>query len=224
MELFLDDQQIAGLEKMERAALINSITGFKNANLVGTTDNNGRSNLAIFNSVIHLGANPALMGFVIRPDSVERHTLKNIEATGYYTINHVNDNIYRQAHQTSARYPSEISEFEACGLTPVFKNDFQAPFVKESHITIGLAFQERIDIQLNGTILVIGKITQLYFPDDCWCSDGYVDIEKASTVACTGLDSYHRTTRISRLTYAKQDKPLSSIACEYKNQEGYFTS
>ena len=216
MELFLDQEHIAGLEKLERAALINSITGFKNANLIGTIDKTGKTNLAIFNSVIHLGANPALMGFIVRPDAVERHTLKNIEETGYYTINHVNNKIYKQAHQTSARYASEISEFDACGLSPIFKNDFPAPFVKESNITIGLTFQERIDIQLNGTILVIGKIMQLYFPEDSWCVDGYVDIEKASTIACTGLDSYHLTKRLSRLSYAKQDKNLLDLDIKYK--------
>lgn len=216
MEVFLDAGQIAGLEKLERAALINSITGFKNANLIGTIDNIGNSNLAIFNSVVHLGANPALMGFIIRPDSVERHTLKNIEETGYYTINHVNDEIYNQAHQTSARYPSEISEFEACKLTPINKNKFPAPFVKESNISIGLSFQERIDIKINGTILVIGKINQLYFPQDAWCADGFVDIEKARTIACSGLDSYHLTKRLSRLSYAKQDKSLSELELKYK--------
>jgi flavin reductase (DIM6/NTAB) family NADH-FMN oxidoreductase RutF len=216
MEVFLDQEQIAGLEKLERAALINSITGFKNANLIGTIDNEGKTNLAIFNSVIHLGANPALMGFIVRPDAVERHTLKNIEETGYYTINHVNDKIYKQAHQTSARYPSEISEFDACGLMPVFKNNFPSPYVSESSITIGLSFEERVDIKLNGTILVIGKIMQLHFPEDCLCTDGFVDIEKASTIACTGLDSYHLTKRLSRLQYAKQDKNLLELEIKYK--------
>ena len=33
--------------------------------------------------------------------------------------------------------------------------------------------------------------------------DGYVDIERAGTIAISGLDSYHETKRIARLSYAK---------------------
>jgi hypothetical protein len=35
--------------------------------------------------------------------------------------------------------------------------------------------------------------------------DGYIDLEAAGTVTCSGLDSYHRTERIGRLTYAKPE-------------------
>ncbi len=216
MEVFLTHENIAQLEKLERAALINSITGFKSLSLIGTVDTQQQTNLAVFNSVVHLGANPALMGFIVRPDSVERHTLSNIEETRYFTINHVHKQIYEQAHQTAARYGKDVSEFEACGLTPVYLNEFNSPFVKESAIKIGLEFAERIDIALNGTILVIGKIMQLYFPENAWCLDGYVDIEKAGTIACSGLDSYHETHRLARLGYAKPDKETTRIQLAYR--------
>ena len=59
---------------------------------------------------------------IIRPNSVNRHTLENIMETNCYTINHINKDIYKKAHQTSARYPKEISEFDAVGLTQEFHN------------------------------------------------------------------------------------------------------
>ncbi len=119
--------------------------------------------------------------------------------------------IYRKAHQTSARYPREISEFEATGLTPDFKNEFYAPFVKESNIQLGVKFKERIDIRSNNTILVIGEIIQLYFPENCLCEDGFIDIQKAQTITGTGLDSYHKTIQLDRLSYAKPDRELTSL-------------
>ena len=125
------------MEQHERAQLINSVGGFKSVNLIGTVDEAGQTNLAIFNSIVHIGANPPLIGFIMRPDSVERHTLANILSIGYYTINHLNESIYKQAHQTSARYPKEISEFDATGLTPEFKNEFKAPYFTESRIQLG---------------------------------------------------------------------------------------
>jgi flavin reductase (DIM6/NTAB) family NADH-FMN oxidoreductase RutF len=203
MKTKITNTELMQMEQRERAHLINSVGGFKSVCLIGTVDDAGQTNLAIFNSIVHIGANPPLISFIMRPDSVERHTLANILSVGYYTINHLNEGIYKQAHQTSARYPKEVSEFDSTGLTPEFKNDFKAPFVAESQIQLGIEFKERINLTINNTIMIIGEIKEIYFPADCLLEDGYLDIEKAGTVACTGLDSYHLTQRLERLPYAK---------------------
>lgn len=202
---------ILNMETRKRAAFMNSLSGFKSASLIGTIDKNNNSNLAIFSSVIHLGSNPALVGFINRPDTVDRHTFENILATNYFTINHINKSIYKQAHQTSARYPKDISEFDATGLTPEFQNSFKAPFVKESNIKYGLEFIEKHDLKINGTILVIGKVVEVILPESCLLSDGAIDIEMAETIAISGLDSYHTTNKIARLSYAKTDKMPDEI-------------
>jgi flavin reductase (DIM6/NTAB) family NADH-FMN oxidoreductase RutF len=214
MKTFIDKTALLQMEQRKRAMLINSIGGFKFISLIGTVDNNN-TNLAIFSSLFHLGANPALIGFIVRPDSVDRHTLSNILATNVYTINHINENMYKQAHQTSARYENEISEFDATGLHTEYKNDFVAPFVNESNIQMGVVFKERIDLKINGTILIIGEITQLYYPSDCICEDGFVDVEKANTITCSGLDSYHTASRLGRLSYAKPDEELNFITSAF---------
>jgi flavin reductase (DIM6/NTAB) family NADH-FMN oxidoreductase RutF len=199
----ISSTQIAEMEQRYRATFINSLGGFKSVVLVGTCDKAGSTNLAIFNSLFHIGANPPLCGLVFRPDSVERHTLSNIETTGFYTINHLSEDIYAKAHQTSARYPKDQSEFEATGLTPEFREGFQAPFVAESQLRFGLELREMIPLALNGTILVIGQITNVWLPGDIVQADGFIDLEQAGTLTCSGLDSYHRTQRIARLSYAK---------------------
>ena len=199
--LHFDD--LMNMEQRKRANLINSIGGFKSVCLIGTTNNENQNNLAIFNSIVHIGANPPLIGFFVRPDSVERHTLANILNTEYYTINHINETIYKQAHQTAARYEKEISEFEATQLTAEFKDNFKAPFVQESFIQLGVQLKEKITIQSNQTILLIGEIKLINYPSDCMENDGFINLEKAQTITCSGLDSYYKTTKIARLSYAK---------------------
>ncbi|MEZ4904245.1 MAG: flavin reductase [Spirosomataceae bacterium] len=140
---YFSQTDIQNMEQRHRAAFINSLGGFKSVNLVGTKNNAGQTNLAIFNSIVHIGANPPLIGLVVRPDSAERHTLENILETSFYTLNHLNEDIYDKAHQTSARYPRAVSEFEAVRLTPSYQNDFFAPFVKESYIQIGVKLREK---------------------------------------------------------------------------------
>ena len=199
--LHFDD--LMNMEQRKRANLINSIGGFKSVCLIGTTNNENQNNLAIFNSIVHIGANPPLISFFVRPDSVERHTLANILNTEYYTINHINETIYKQAHQTAARYEKEVSEFEATQLTAEFKDNFKAPFVQESFIQLGVQLKEKITIQSNQTILLIGEIKLINYPSDCMENDGFINLEKAQTITCSGLDSYYKTTKIARLSYAK---------------------
>jgi len=196
-------QNILEFEKLYRTNFINSLSGFKSANLVGTISKEGKTNLAIFSSVIHFGANPPLMGLLMRPVSVERHTYHNIKETSFFTINQIHKDIFKQAHQTSARYDKDVSEFDACGLTPEFTEIVKAPYVKESIIKIGLKFLEEQEIKANGTIFIVGEIVEIILPDDVIAKDGYVDIERAGTIAISGLDSYHETKSIARLSYAK---------------------
>lgn len=203
MMMHYSQQKIFEMEYYQRTAFINSLSGFKSLNLVGTTNSKGISNLAIFNSVMHIGAHPPLMGLVTRPDSVERHTLANIRESSSYTINHVCKDIFVQAHQTSARYDKEISEFDAVGLTPKFKSNFYAPFVQESKVQIALRLQEIILIRINQTYLVIGEIVEVYFPQDALLNDGVLDIELCNTICGSSLNGYHETHLIERLKYAK---------------------
>ena len=203
INMIVSKKNILDFAKHYRATFINSITGFKNASLIGTVSGKGTHNLAIFNSVIHVGANPPLMGFLMRPVSVERHTYTNIKETNYYTVNHINKEIFKQAHQTSASYEKEISEFEACVLTPEYTERTKAPYVKEAKVKIGLKFLEEQEIKSNGTIFIVGEIQEVIVPNDAVLTDGYVDIEKAGSITISGLDSYHEMERISRLSYAK---------------------
>lgn len=212
---FFDNKDIENFDKRFRTAFINSLSGFKSLALLGTKDKNNQTNVAAFNSLIHIGANPALVGFISRPGVVERQTLENIIETGFYTINHVNEGIYRQAHQTSARYPREVSEFEETGLTIAYKNNFFAPYVAESHVQIEVEFKEQVYLAINNTVLIIGEIKAVYFPADCLFEDGAIDLEKAGSLASLGLDGYHKTHRLARLSYAKPNKMPEDLYPNY---------
>jgi flavin reductase (DIM6/NTAB) family NADH-FMN oxidoreductase RutF len=211
MQKHISLEAIMAMEKQERVHFANSIGGFKSVCLVGTQNKLEQTNLAIIDSLVHIGSNPPLFGMIFRPGVVERHTLENILETGFYTINHINDNIYKQAHQTSARYDRNISEFDITGLNPEYKNDFFMPFVQESHVQLAMEFKEKVEFTINNTVLIIGEVKDVYFPENCLSEDGFLDIEKAQTITCSGLDSYHKTIRLDRLSYSKPDKELISI-------------
>ncbi len=186
-----------------RGALLNKVSGLKAANLIGTTSKEGQTNLAVFNSVVHIGANPPYMGFILRPTTVERHTYENIKETGVYTINQITTQIHQQAHQTSAKYERDLSEFKAVGLTEFYHEGFQAPFVGEGHIKIGLQFEEEHYVKCNETRLIIGKVEYLLLPNGIIEDDGYIALEKLDSVAIGGLDSYYSIKKLGRYGYAE---------------------
>ena len=206
--MYITNRDIQKLDKIKRLNLINSITGIKPANLIGTVDETKNSNLAIFSSIVHLGSNPPLIGMVIRPiDKVIRHTYANILSNGYYTINHVPNHMTEQAHQTSAKYDKNVSEFEACGFTEEFTDGFPAPYVQESNIKIGMKHIESISIELNGTILCIGEIQHIILPENSFSDEGHIDLEKGLSTGISGLNFYYKLSFTHRYDYARVKKP-----------------
>lgn len=184
--------------------MINAITGIKPANLIGTQSTAGRHNLAVFSSVVHLGSDPALIGFILRPyGEVPRHTWQNIQSTGHYTINHIPEAYTQQAHYTSAKFPQDVSEFDRCGFTPEFVDGIKAPFVRESSLKMGLSFVSATEIPLNGTTLVIGKIIHLTIPDEFIDPAGELDLQLAQSTGISGLNTYYRLEKIGQYPYAR---------------------
>jgi flavin reductase (DIM6/NTAB) family NADH-FMN oxidoreductase RutF len=196
-------EEIKVMEKYYRTMLINSLPGYRSLHMIGTISADGITNLGLFNSVFHIGANPPFLGMVVRPDTPDHDTLANILAMGQYTLNNVLPEWYQQAHQTSASYPSGNSEFDILGFKKQYINNFKPPFVQQSTIKIGLELRESFDIELNGTTIVIGEIVNIQTAESVIQADGYVDHTAAGTVTIAGLDSYFSTQPIGRLKYAK---------------------
>lgn len=208
MERHLNAEDITEMDRVFRLRLINSVSGYKSACLIGTSDDRGNTNLATFNSVAHIGSNPPLIGFIVRPSTVPRHTLSNILDTGHYTINLISEAITEQSHYCSANFEKSVSEFDTCGLTEWYDQTIAAPYVAESPIKLGMKFKEKIDIKANGTCLIVGQVEEIYFSDDFLTAEGDVDLGKADIVAISGLNHYHRVRKLNTYPYARvEDLP-----------------
>tara|TARA_Y200000002_G_scaffold12704_1_gene10401 strand:- start:8201 stop:8791 length:591 start_codon:yes stop_codon:yes gene_type:complete len=195
------------MDKIFRLNLINSCTGFKSANLLGTKSLNGVSNVAVFSSITHLGSNPPLIGFILRPTTVPRDTYRNIKDTGIFTINHIYSDIIEDAHHTSAKYPDEISEFTKTDLEEEFLGNFAAPFVKGAKIRLGCRYLNEYEIKENDTLLLVSSIEHVFVADlDIQQDDGWLKLENANTVAINGLDGYATTKLLDRFEYARPKK------------------
>jgi flavin reductase (DIM6/NTAB) family NADH-FMN oxidoreductase RutF len=206
--------EIASWDRFYRANFINSLSGFKPVSLIATKNTAGIANLAIFSNIVHIGADPALVGFINRPKDAAPHTIENIEQTGSYTINHIHPSFVSAAHQTSAKYDLGISEFEKVGLHAEYKADFPAPFLMESHVQYALELSEIIPIKRNNTYLVIGEIKHVFIDPNVIENDGLINLSKVESMVSLGIDAYCSTSPVARFQYAKPDKDSAMIRFE----------
>ncbi len=183
--------------------LINSISGYKSTNLIGTKGNAGNTNLAVFNSIVHLGSNPALLGFILRPTTVPRHSYQNMKETGVFTINHISKDQIEDAHHTSAKYPENVSEFDQTNLKEEYKADCFAPFVKDAPVQIACRYVNDYLIKENDTLLVVGAVEHLFVQDEMLLEDGYVQLDKGEVVTVNGIDGYALPQLLARFPYAR---------------------
>lgn len=102
---------------------------------ISTLSEQGIANCAPFSFFNAICEDPPLcvVSFSLRlSDGERKHTLKNIERTGEFVVNLVDEATANAMHASGHEYPEEESEFEKAGLTP-------APSLLVSHPRIGEA-------------------------------------------------------------------------------------
>jgi flavin reductase (DIM6/NTAB) family NADH-FMN oxidoreductase RutF len=202
--MYLNKDSIQQLEKFNRINLMNSITGISPANLIGTISNDSIENLAIFSSIVHIGSNPPLMGFILRPTKKNRRdTYENIIETNKFTINHINSDMVERSHYTSVKFDKNESEFQKCRLTAEYLNNFQAPYVKESYAKVGLELEDIQSIKSNGCRLIIGRVERLYVPDSAIYKNGNIQLDLSNSIGVGGLNTYYSLDKIAEYPYAR---------------------
>ena len=211
--IYFSNNDLLKENRIKRLNLVNSITGIKPANLIGSISSKNETNLAIFSSIVHLGSNPALIGFIIRPmNNIRRHTYENIKENGFFTINHIHPSFTQNAHFTSAKFKKKESEFSTCNIEEEYLKGFKAPFVKESRLKIGLTLADEVPIKSNGCVMIIGKVMHLFVEDVCFDKQtGMINLEKNKTIGIGGLNTYYSVSKIADYEYARvENNPFNN--------------
>lgn len=204
----LNTDHLAQLPSRKRAHLVNSVVGYKSIHLIGTHWE-GWSNLCIVSTLTHLGSNPALLGFVLRPTTVPRHTYDILQKNPYFTVNNVTEILIEGGHQSSASYEEQVNEFVEVGLKEEWKNEFKAPYVQDSPIQLGCKWIREMPIIENGCRFLIGQIEEIYIQEALITenSDGFLPLENAGLICGSGMDGYYRPTFLHRRNYAQPNVP-----------------
>lgn len=199
----VDLDEIMAWEREYRRAFVNTLSGIKAAFLLGTQEENGRNNLGLFASIVHLGAAPPLLGVVLRPPDAQQDTRRIIQINTHFTLNAVSVDQIESAHQCSARYPPDRSEFDACHCTPWFSERHIAPYVGESPLKIGLKAIEIIDVKANNSRMVVAAITEVHLEDKLLGIDGQILPAAAQLCGVVGLNAWHSHHPTKNIPFAR---------------------
>ena len=195
-------EKFTNINQREFTKFFNALSGAKPGYLIGSGEGKDE-NLAIFNSITHLGTNPPLLGFIQRPTTVDRHTYQNILKYGHYSFNLITQDFFEEAHQTSARYEKGTNEFNKVGLTAIYKEEIRCPFVEESPIHIALELLEDIEIKSNKTRLIVGKVITISILDSSTENKSELNFQELKSVNISGLSDYYTLNKLKSLNYAK---------------------
>lgn len=155
---------------------------------VSTVSGDGRFNVAPFSYFNAITNQPPLLGISInRRKGVPKDTLRNIEATGEFVVNTVDESLGQRMVQTSGEWPEDVDEFALTGLTPVPSDLIKPPRVGESPVSLECRLHRLIE--LGNTHFVVGEIVRAHVKEAV-LTDGRVDIAKLRPLARLGGDGY----------------------------------
>ena len=126
----------------------------------------------------------------------------------YVLIPDVNSAIVKGAHYTSIKFEKNISEFDACKLTEDYIEGFDAPFVKESNVKIGMSLREIVEMGCTESKLIIGEIENILFEKHFLDNDFSLNLEKTNSISVCGLNHYYENKKNISLAYARPENIL----------------
>jgi len=155
---------------------------------VSTMDARGRLNVAPFSYFNAITNQPPLLGISINRRKGEvKDTYRNIEQTGEFVVNTVDEALGARMVQTSGEWPEDVDEFRLAGLTPVASDLVKPPRVGESPVNMECRLYR--SIELGATFFVVGEILRAHVRDEV-LTDGRVDIARLQPLGRLGGDGY----------------------------------
>ncbi|MGO4384057.1 flavin reductase family protein [Specibacter sp. RAF43] len=159
----------------------------------------GVDNLAPHSFYTVASVNPPIIQFT----SVgEKDTLRNIRATGEFTVNLAPEELFEQVNATGTAFTESISEFDAAGLTREPSLTVRAPRVGESPVALECRVH-RI-LPMGDCTLVFGEVVHVAVSEEVL--DGvHPRIDLLRPLSRLGLDEWGTMGQIRRIKRIRVD-------------------
>ncbi|WP_134686425.1 flavin reductase family protein [Brevibacillus migulae] len=127
---------------------------------------------------------------VRRPGAIMKDTARNIQDTGEFVVNMVDLQNVEAVNQTSADYPSDVSEVAELGLTALPALQVKAPRLGESRIHFECRLHQIVTLGAPAAAdLIIGEVVHVHVADELYY-EGKIDTRKFGAVSRLAGHSY----------------------------------
>ncbi len=180
---------------------------------VSTLGADGVHNLAPFSFFMGVCPDPPTIAFSVGRRSGEgrtgpaglKDTVRNLEATGDFVVNVVDDALAERMNLTSGDYPPEVDEFKVAGLTAAPCLKARAPRVLEAPISMECRVAQILAVGRGPHSLVLGEVLHFHLRDDLYDDrTGRIDMRRLKPVGRLAGEMY---THVNDLFEMKRPDP-----------------
>jgi flavin reductase (DIM6/NTAB) family NADH-FMN oxidoreductase RutF len=142
---------------------------------VSTVGANGVNNLAPFSFFMAITNDPPTLAFSSGPRSADvaagrtrKDTVVNVEATGEFVVNVVDDALAEAMNLTSGEYAPDVDEFALADLATAPSVKVKPPRVAAAPIAMECRLAQIIPVGRGPHSLVIGEVVHFHIRDDVY--------------------------------------------------------
>lgn len=190
-------------EEIDQKAVYKLLTGAVIPRPIGwisSISETGVLNLAPFSFFNAVGEDPPHVMFsTVRTNDINKDTLNNVLANKQFVVNMVTEELVEKMNFTSKPIPSDESEFELAGLTPIPSVKIKAPRVKESRITMECEMVHHYfleDHTNGGACVIIGRVVMFHVDESVLLDDFKINMETYRPVARLAGANYSKLGEI----------------------------
>ncbi|WP_308633986.1 flavin reductase family protein [Paenibacillus silvisoli] len=154
---------------------------------VTTLTDDGILNGAPFSYFSIVSSNPPMISLSVqRKTGVMKDTARNAKGRREFVVHIVDESNVKQVNETAANIPSNRSEVELAGMTPVQSDEISVPGIKESKIRMECVLEHALELggtpDSPGTDLLIARIVKFHFADEI-IENGHIDAQKLAPIS-----------------------------------------
>jgi flavin reductase (DIM6/NTAB) family NADH-FMN oxidoreductase RutF len=189
----------ANLAAEESYRLITGIVVPRPIAWVSTLSASGVVNLAPFSAFTFVSPKPPMLAISVgRKAGVYKDTAHNILSTEEFVVHVADSTLMAEVHESSAEFPSDVSEVEQLKLDTLASEKIKPPRVARAPIAMECRFRQCIEFGETRSRLIVGEIVLFHIRDDLM-KNGKIETEALDPIARIAGPRYARLGEISTL-------------------------
>lgn len=163
---------------------------------VSTVNTEGRYNAAPFSAFTCLTYDPPVLVLsVARRKGEKKDTVRNIESTGDFVVNMVDENLSQAMEQAATEYPYGVDEIKEVGLTALKSDRVKSPRIAEAPICMECKLIQTIEFgnKVNRNTIILGEILVVHIKEEL-ITKGKLDPLKAKIIGRLGGEGIYCRT------------------------------